>query len=123
MNDNTTTCGPDPVAGQRQPFARWAAKLSLLLPLAAFFLSLVSPHAHLRETKIIVGCLGVLVVLAGLVLALVALRGMRRHGRKGILGFALAGIYEYSGSLIPSMLVHASFNTLTLLQLFLFLLS
>jgi len=42
--------------------------------------------------KIAVGGIGTLLVLAGFVLAIIALSVMTRDGRRGILGFALAGL-------------------------------
>jgi hypothetical protein len=39
------------------------------------------------------------------------------------IGFALASVYEYSGSLLPPILVHAGFNALGLVVVYLFFLS
>jgi hypothetical protein len=87
---------PPPLPSSKKPFAAQAAQASLLAPLTAVGVSIVvnvgignqaSPLA-----KIITGSLCVLLIVLGLVFGIVALFGVRHHGRKGILGRAIAGV-------------------------------
>jgi hypothetical protein len=80
-------------------FGRQAAMFSLLAPLVAITMAAIlmgmqpSPDGSgVQWGKIVVGGIGALLVLAGFVLAIVALSLMTRVGRRGILGFALAGL-------------------------------
>lgn len=54
--------------------------------------------------KIITGSLSVLLILLGFVFGIVALFGVRRHGRKGILGRAIVGVC-INGVLIALMAI------------------
>src|SRR6266436_2366225 len=80
-------------------FGRRAALFSMLAPLVAITMAAIlmgmqpSPDGSgVQWGKIAVGGIGTLLVLAGFVLAIIALSLMTRDGRRGILGFALAGL-------------------------------
>jgi hypothetical protein len=76
--------------GARRAFAHEAARASWLVPLAVAVLSGMVRRAGLG---LFADLLVMLFVLAGLVLAIVALAGIGTHGRKGILLPALAGLF------------------------------
>jgi hypothetical protein len=92
MNDAVTTQEQGPGSHKRLPFARRAARLSLIAPLIAVAIYAVMPDPRLRETKLIVGGAQLAAVVAGFILAIVALRGIRVHGREGIRRPAIAGL-------------------------------
>ena len=85
-----------PLPPAKRPFAAQAAQVSLLAPIAAIVVGVVvNVGIGVKPSpvvSIITGCLCVLLIVSGFVLAIVALTGVRRYGKKGILGFALAGI-------------------------------
>jgi hypothetical protein len=102
----------------KRPFARVAASLALWLAFAAVVLFLIplvtqptraaTPSAY-RLALVTLMALGVFVCLVGSVLcSLVALCGVRKHGRKGILAPAAAGLVIAVLMLIPVLLGMAS---------------
>ena len=94
MNENT-------------PFARQAAKASWLAPFIAivmgFFgnaLANSNPDGpSSRTVSLVVGALALIIVLAGLILGVLALFGIKKHGARGILVPAIVGIVLSSGYL------------------------
>lgn len=85
-----------PLSPTKKPFAFQAAHASVLAPLTSIGIGIVvnvglgsqiTPMA-----KIIVGSLCTLLISSGFILGICALFGIRRYGRKGILGRAIAGI-------------------------------
>lgn len=111
MNSLPPVISPQPPplpAASKKPFAAQAAQASLLAPLVAVGMSIVV-NAGLGNqatplVKIITGSLCVLLIVLGFVFGIVALLGVRRHGRKEILGRAVAGVC-INGILIALMLV------------------
>lgn len=99
---------PPPLPSSKKPFAAQAAQASLLAPLAAVGVSIVVNAGMGNQAtplvKIITGSLCVLLIVLGFVFGIVALFGVRRHGKKGILGRAVAGIC-INGILIAFMAV------------------
>ena len=100
---------PPPLPSSHQkPFAAQAAQASLLAPLTAVGVSIVVNVGMGNQAsplvKIITGSLCVLLIVLGFVFGIVALSGARRHGRKGILGRAIAGVC-INGILIALMAV------------------
>jgi hypothetical protein len=93
--DPTATSPPVPTA---KPFAVRAAKLCLWLPFVTFAgFTLVGAIIHGEGEKrfhkiIVLGLLCCLVWTSGIALGLIALRGMRTAGQKGILKRALVGL-------------------------------
>ncbi len=91
-----------------RPFAFQAAQASLLAPLIAVGVSIVVNVGMANQAspsaKIITGSLCILLVVLGLVFGIVALFGVRRYGKKGILGRAIAGIC-INGILVALMAV------------------
>ena len=79
-----------------KPFAFQAAQASLLAPLTAVGVSIVVNVGMANQAspsvKLITGSLCILLIVLGFVLGIVSLFGMRRHGKKRILGRAIAGI-------------------------------
>jgi hypothetical protein len=92
----------------KKPFAFQAAQASLLAPLTAVGVSIVVNVGMGNQAtplaKIITGSLCVLLIVLGLVFGIVALFGVRRHGSKGILGRAVAGVCV-NGILIAFMAI------------------
>ena len=83
----------------KKPFAVQAARASFLAPIIAFVCgivvkgAIVNSHMQIpRIVNIITGSCGCLLILLGFVLGIVALFGIRRHGKKEILGYAIAGL-------------------------------
>lgn len=99
---------PPPLPSTRKPFAFQAAQASLLAPLTAVGVSIVVNAGMGNQAtplvKIITGSLCVLLIVLGFVFGIVALFGVRRHGRKGIFGRAIAGVCV-NGILIAFMAV------------------
>jgi riboflavin transporter FmnP len=75
-------------------FAKQAALFSLLAPFVSFGIGIFGQAAvrGSRAGAFILGCVSTFLILAGFVLGIVALCGMKKHGRKGILGKAVAGV-------------------------------
>jgi putative Mn2+ efflux pump MntP len=85
-------------------FPKQAALFSLLAPFVGLGLSILGqPVAH-GAALFIIGCVSILLILAGFVLGIVALFGIKTHGKKGILVRALAGVC-INGFLILMMLI------------------
>jgi ABC-type molybdate transport system permease subunit len=80
----------------KKPFAFQAAQASLMCPLMAVGVSIVVNvglgNQPMPMVKMITGGLSVLLIVLGFVFGIVALVGMRRHGRQGIMGRAIAGV-------------------------------
>jgi hypothetical protein len=76
-----------------QSFGEQAARFSLYAPLLAFFIGIIANASRDKASAamplLIINCL---LVVAGLVLGIAALVSMRRYGRQGILGRAIAGV-------------------------------
>jgi len=81
MNETTS--------GQGVPFARQAAKGSWASAIIVFLLLAFGGRTG---AKVILELVALLLIVAGLGLGVVALFGIRKHGRKGILVPALIGI-------------------------------
>jgi len=92
MNDGIAAQDPESVSPKGGSFVRWTAKISPAAPLFALAFNMICPDPQLRATKIIVGSIAMLILVAGLVLALIALRGVRKYGAKGIRSPAIAGV-------------------------------
>lgn len=99
---------PPPLPNAKKPFAFQAAQASLLAPLTAVGVSIVVNAGMGNQAsplvKIITGSLCVLLIVLGFVFGIVALFGVRRHGKKGILGRAIAGI-AINGVIIAFMII------------------
>ena len=92
-----------PGSSAREPFAVQAAKFSLYTPIVLIVLNMavqggakgsqtVSNDGLARLGIIILSSISLVLVIAGFVLGLVALAGMKRHGTKNILGRAVTGV-------------------------------
>ena len=92
MNNAPTMSDEHAKPRQRGPFAGWAARVSPLAPLVAWGFTALSPEPQTRAGKLVVGSIGVLIVVAGFLLAFVALRSVRKHGREGLRRLAIAGL-------------------------------
>src|SRR5688500_4328486 len=94
-----------PLVRPRTPFAQQAARASWMAPLVAIgFGILTAGSRDDRTTAIVVGGANALIILLGFAFAVVALAGIRRHGREGLLVPALIGLV-LNGLLIASMAV------------------
>ncbi len=74
-------------------FAKRAAKFSILAPVISTLINLtVGRQMSDRTSKIVVGGVCMLFIITGMICAIAALVGIRRHGKKGILRLAIAGL-------------------------------
>jgi len=71
-------------------FAHHAAKLSWVCPLFMVLLSAI--FAKRVSSPVIIDLVCLLLIVVGFTLGIIGLFGMRRHGPRGILGHAMAGI-------------------------------
>lgn len=98
-------------SGNREPFAVQAAKVSLWTPVVAILLGFCLGNSvrEMPQLGIGLGVFNLLLILAGFVLAIVALVGIRRHGREGILVRALIGLVANGLILacVPAMFIAA----------------
>ena len=83
----------------KTPFPHQAATFSVIAPLAAFAIGVVSQagmssmdRQDARMGLLVVGIANCLIILLGLLFGIIALFGIPKHGTKGILGRALIGI-------------------------------
>lgn len=92
----------------RKPFAAQAAQASVFAPLAAVVVSVMvnvgEGIGSSSSAKVITAALSILLIVLGLALGVIALFGIRRHGRKGIMANAIAGVC-INGLLIAFMLL------------------
>ena len=93
-------------------FARQAATFSLAAPLVAMALNWFSRDAVRgnRVGMVIVGGIGVLFIVSGFILGVIALVRTKKCGKEGIFGKAIAGVC-INGLFIAAMLI--SIHTLT----------
>ncbi len=85
-------------------FVTWGARISPVAPLIPLAFNVLLPEPRLRETKVIVGTIGILIIVAGFVLALVALTSVRKYGAKGIRGPAIAGVVINGVAILLSLI-------------------
>lgn len=92
----------------KKPFAFQAAQASLLAPLVTIGLSIIANVGMSNQAtplaRIIVGLVCVIFILLGFGLGIIALMGVRRHGKKEIFGRAIAGIC-INGILVAFMII------------------
>src|SRR5690349_17388297 len=80
---------PLPHMPAKANFAQQAAKASWMAPIIAIFLGFLannSNHSHDRSGALVVAFANMGLVTIGFALGIVALLGIRRHGRQGVLG-------------------------------------
>lgn len=78
---------------ERQPFAVQAAKLSVWAPLVCIATNAAARAGSVgRPAPLVIGIVSLVVYVVGLVSGVVALFGVRKHGREGILGRAVLGV-------------------------------
>jgi hypothetical protein len=104
MADNPVPQSEEIGPKQRTPFAKWAARISPAAPLLAWAFTALYPAPQSRAGKLAAGGVGILTVVVGFILALVALRGVRKHGKEGIRRPAIVGLVV-NGTLIAVSLV------------------
>jgi len=92
MSDSPMTRDQIPTEPRPTPFAQRAARFSLFAPLIALCFNIMAPQFKSRQAGMVVSIVFLLVVLVSLILAIIALCGIRRHGKKGIKGYAMAGL-------------------------------
>ena len=73
-------------------FAPLAARLAWLAPAVAILFMLVSAGVGAEPVGRIIAGVGILIILAGIAFGIIALAGMRRAGRDGVLGPAVVGL-------------------------------
>ncbi|MGA3266187.1 MAG: hypothetical protein ABSE16_05120 [Verrucomicrobiota bacterium] len=100
---------PPPVIRASPPtnsFPKQAALFSFVAPFVSFGIGIFGQQAvrGSRAATIILGCVSTLLILAGFVFGIIALFGMKKYGKKGILGGAIAGVC-INGFLILMMLI------------------
>lgn len=98
---------------KKVPFSVHAARWSVILPICMFFLNLAMSHSqrHWERHEIFIeGTIRLALHVGGIVLAILALRGIKIHGPQRIRGFAVTGLILNSIililmlSLIPVMM-------------------
>jgi hypothetical protein len=91
----------------KPPLAKRAALASVVAPGIAVLVNVmtISATQDSRAGKLAIGIAGTSLIVAGLVCAVVGLCGVRKHGRKGILGRSIAGL------LINGFLIVSAFFT------------
>ncbi len=92
MNGNPTIHDDQATSRRHEPLVKWAARVSPAAPLVAWGFTALAPESQTRVGKLVGGGIGVLIVVAGFILALVALRSVRKYGREGIRRPAIAGL-------------------------------
>ena len=100
-SDPEAAAAPSPAAPGKPPFARQAATCSWLAPLLVLgvnFYTLLSAGQS-RVVSFVIVIVTCLLLPAGLILGIIALAGVKRHGRDGILQPAIAGVILSSLSL------------------------
>ena len=98
---------PPPLPSAKKPFAFQAAQASLLAPVFSIGVSIFvnGGGSQLSPTvRIITGSVCILFFLLGFIFGIIALAGVRRYGKKGIFGRAIAGIC-INGILIAVMII------------------
>ena len=99
---------PPPLPLVKKPFAFQAAQASLLAPAIAFGLGIVVNVGMGGQlpplAAIIVGSISIVLILLGFIFGIIGLLGVRRYGKKGILGRSIAGIC-INGILIALMVI------------------
>ncbi|MDZ7615667.1 MAG: hypothetical protein U1E05_01610, partial [Patescibacteria group bacterium] len=87
------------------PLAKQAALASVVAPGIAVLVNVlaISATQDSRAGKLAIGIAGLSLIVVGLICAIVGLCGIRKHGRKGILGRSIAGLL-INGFLIVSVL-------------------
>ena len=84
-----TSTPPASTPSPKTAFAFQAAKASWVSAVVVFFLITIGGRTG---GKALIELLALLLIFVGLVLGVIALFGVRRHGTKGILAHSLAGI-------------------------------
>lgn len=99
---------PPPLPTVKKPFAAQAAQASFLAPIIAFgigiFVNMGQGGKMSPLVGIITGSVCTILILLGFIFGILALVGIRRHGKKGILGRAIAGLC-INGFLIAFMII------------------
>ena len=97
-----------PPLPSKKPFAFQAAQASLLAPAIAFGIGIVVNVGMGGQSSplvgIITGSVGILLIVTGFILGIIALAGIPRHGKKGILGRGIAGVC-INGIIIVLMII------------------
>ena len=95
---------PPPILSQTPPplphsppvnsFPRQAALVSFIAPFASFGIGIFGQAAVQgnRMASLILGCTTTFIILAGFGLGIIALFKMKKYGRKGVFGWAVAGV-------------------------------
>jgi hypothetical protein len=99
---------PPPLPSAKKTFVFQAAQASLLAPAIALGLGIVVNVGMSGQLPplagIIVGSINIVLILLGFIFGIIGLVGVRRYGKKGILGRSIAGIC-INGILIALMII------------------
>jgi ABC-type molybdate transport system permease subunit len=99
---------PPPLPPSKKPFAFQAAQASLLAPAIAFGIGIVVNVGLSGQSSplvgIITGSVSILLIVSGFIFGIVALVGVSRYGKKGILGRGIAGVC-INGIIIVLMII------------------
>jgi hypothetical protein len=100
---------PPPLPPAKKPFAVQAAQASLLAPAIAFGIGMVvnvglGGGQSSPLVGIITGSVSILLIILGFIFGIIALAGIPRYGKKGILGRGIAGVC-INGILIAIMII------------------
>ncbi len=82
------------MGSEKKPFAVQAAQFSLYAPIVAIVLGCITFGTREKQPTagLIIGGTNALIILLGFVFGIVALFGMRKHGKEGILVRAIIGV-------------------------------
>ncbi len=99
---------PPPLPPSKKPFAFQAAQASLIAPAIAFGIGILVNVGLSGQSSplagIITGSVSILLILSGFVFGIIALAGVPRYGKKGILGRGIAGVC-INGIIIALMII------------------
>ena len=79
---------------RKEPFRFQAARFSFWAPIVAIFLNIVgsSVTKESRGATIVLGIICCAIIVLGLAFAVYALLSIRKHGKRGVLGYGIAGL-------------------------------
>ena len=77
---------------EKKSFSQQAAEFSVVAPFVVFVIGMVTKGLNSRSSAILLASIQGLMLIAGIALGIVALLGIKKHGKEGIIGKAISGI-------------------------------
>lgn len=99
---------------QKVPFAQQAAKASLFAPLIAIVVNLftIQIKQDSKSAALIITTTCSLMIIAGLIFGIIALFGIRKHGKTGILWRSILGLLLNGFLIVSALLVFQSLSNI-----------